>query len=236
LASRICRTLKIDPAPVLAALPAATKPVLLSVSEFGMQAGSQPINRVLQISALRRLSRPVVFFGGVVVVGALSIWFTPGVGDLGLKAAYDEEIRGAVASSVSAPVWSASAAAGSPEVGASASSPALMAANGLPPEFASNTADQRALSAGPTVEAAVLTQPGIVQFNAKGDSWVEVTDANGTVQLRKTLAMGDSVQVAGASPLKVVIGRADATSVMVRGVPFGLFSVTRDNVARFEVR
>jgi len=34
----------------------------------------------------------------------------------------------------------------------------------------------------------------------------------------------------------VVIGKADATEVFVRGKPFDLAPVTRENVARFEVK
>jgi cytoskeleton protein RodZ len=44
------------------------------------------------------------------------------------------------------------------------------------------------------------------------------------------------VSVSGALPLSVVIGRADVTEVFVRGKPLELASVSRENVARFEVK
>jgi Domain of unknown function (DUF4115) len=37
-------------------------------------------------------------------------------------------------------------------------------------------------------------------------------------------------------PLVVVIGRADTTRVMLNGQPYDLKNVTKENVARFEVR
>jgi cytoskeleton protein RodZ len=33
-----------------------------------------------------------------------------------------------------------------------------------------------------------------------------------------------------------VVGRSDVTEVSVRGKPFGMAAVTRENVARFEVK
>jgi len=76
----------------------------------------------------------------------------------------------------------------------------------------------------------------VLAFKARGTSWVEVTDAQGVVQLRRTLVTGETVGVSGALPLSVVVGRADVTDVMVRGKPFSLETVARENVARFEVK
>jgi cytoskeleton protein RodZ len=56
------------------------------------------------------------------------------------------------------------------------------------------------------------------------------------LQLRKTLEAGESVQLAGALPLSVVLGRADVVDVMVRGERLDVTAMTRDNVARFEVK
>jgi len=77
---------------------------------------------------------------------------------------------------------------------------------------------------------------GVLGFKARGPSWVEVTDAQGVIQLRRTLATGETVSVSGALPLSVVIGRADVTEVQVRGKQFNLDAVVRENVARFEVK
>lgn len=67
-------------------------------------------------------------------------------------------------------------------------------------------------------------------------SWVNVTDRNGNVVLSRTIAPGEAVDASGALPLSVVVGRADATRVQVRGESFDLTTYSRDNVARFEVK
>jgi cytoskeleton protein RodZ len=77
---------------------------------------------------------------------------------------------------------------------------------------------------------------GMLIFKARGSSWIEVVDANRVVQVRKTLSDREVVGVSGALPLSVVVGRADATEVQVRGKPFDLTGIAKNNVARFEVK
>lgn len=76
----------------------------------------------------------------------------------------------------------------------------------------------------------------IAVFNAREASWVQVLGADGVVHLRKTLDAGESVRINGALPLSVVIGRANAIDVLVRGEPFELTPVAKDNVARFQIK
>jgi cytoskeleton protein RodZ len=76
----------------------------------------------------------------------------------------------------------------------------------------------------------------MVVFKAKGPTWVKVVDSKGIVLLSKTIVNGEVVGASGATPLSVVIGRVDATDVEVRGKPFTLTGVSKDNVARFEVK
>jgi cytoskeleton protein RodZ len=84
--------------------------------------------------------------------------------------------------------------------------------------------------------AAPAPASGIVVIRTKGESWVEVVDAKGTVGLRKLMQAGESAGASGALPLKVTIGKVDMTEVQVRGKPFDLKRVSQDNVARFEVK
>ena len=84
--------------------------------------------------------------------------------------------------------------------------------------------------------AGTIPVSGVVVFQPRGETWVEVKDANGVVALRKTLAAGETASASGALPLSVVVGRADSTVVEVRGKAFDLAPVSRDNVARFEVK
>ena len=73
-------------------------------------------------------------------------------------------------------------------------------------------------------------------FRVKGPSWVEVTDAKGAILMRRNLTEGDTTGISGALPLSVVVGRADVTEVEVKGKPFNLAAIAKDNVARFEVK
>jgi cytoskeleton protein RodZ len=84
------------------------------------------------------------------------------------------------------------------------------------------------------VSTLKLMQP-VVVFKARGSTWIEVTDAKGTVLLRRTLAASEAAEVLGDLPFAVVVGRADHTDVWVRGALFSLEAHTQDNVARFKV-
>jgi cytoskeleton protein RodZ len=92
------------------------------------------------------------------------------------------------------------------------------------------------VAASRPASAPSLPSTGTVVFKARGVTWVKVVDAKGVVQLSKTLTAGEVVGASGAAPLSVVIGRVDATDVEVRGQTFSLSPVSRDNVARFEVK
>ena len=85
-------------------------------------------------------------------------------------------------------------------------------------------------------DPAPAAAAGTVSFKARAPSWVEVTDAKGVVAVRKVLAAGEATGASGALPLRVTIGKVDSTEVEVRGQPFDLRPVSRDNVARFEVK
>jgi len=93
----------------------------------------------------------------------------------------------------------------------------------------------------PALAASTATQAGkgpnteMLVFTATDSTWVEVTDARGKVLIRQMLVPGEVAGVSGALPLSAVVGRADRTRVLVRGKPFALTPIARDNVARFEV-
>jgi hypothetical protein len=121
---------------------------------------------------------------------------------------------------------------------ASATPSAGLTVTPLPPKSMAN----ENLAAAASSSSLPVTVPGsgattgLIVFNSRGVSWVEVVDASGVVQLRKTMADGEIVGASGALPLSVVVGRADTTEVQVRGKPFDLTHITKDNIARFEVK
>jgi cytoskeleton protein RodZ len=84
--------------------------------------------------------------------------------------------------------------------------------------------------------AQPVSGEAIVVFSARGSSWIQVTDATGAAVLKKELGPGETAGASGVLPLAVVIGRADMTTVEVRGKPMDLAAVAKNNVARFEVK
>jgi len=65
---------------------------------------------------------------------------------------------------------------------------------------------------------------------------VQVKDARGSTVMQKLLQPGETAAADGPLPLTVVVGSAQGTDVQVRGQPFDLAPVARDNVARFQVK
>ncbi len=246
LASSVCRTLKIDPAPVLALLPQTTVPQL-KPDEWGINTPFRAPGDATTVSMWNQLSRPGVLAALALLAGALVLIFFPTM----------ERKEGAGVTS--SEVMVAVVPAQEPQPAVAAEKPAEALAEPVvptPPSVAPAIASKQPVaSVTPPAPGVVAVAPaaspaapavagmpasavgsGVLAFKARGSSWVEVTDAQGVVQLRRTLIAGETVGVSGALPLSVVIGRADATEVLVRGKPFSLETVARENVARFEVK
>ncbi len=273
LASSVCRTLKLDAAPVLGLLPQTTAPKL-TYQGAGINAPFRTPGEGPSPSVWTQVSKQAVLAGLLLLLGALVLIFMPrhdggngksdadtmppsmGEGVKPLPAAV--AMAGSVLADdtkVPAPAAQAHepcAAASSAAAGGPASTPAaatvavplsmapLAPATGNPVPAPASVAATPAVPAPAPVLAAsqpVQAAPaGIVTFRAKGDSWVEVIDAKGTVVLRRLLTAGEVAGASGALPLAAVVGKADVTQVQVRGQAFDLNAVARDNVARFEVK
>lgn len=254
LASSVCRTLKIDTAPVLERLP-QTRSLGLAHQGMGINAPFRAPGDGPGPSLWAQVSRPAVLAGLMLLLGALVLVLLPAVKtgveanspDAAPKAmntlpampAAIEIIAEAVSPRAPVPnptvftVALSSSDGGSPVT--VAGSPSIVAPSSLP---ASALAALQALAvpASPSSAVSPVTSAGIVVFTAKGASWVEVTDSKGVVVLRRTLSTGEVVGASGALPLAAIVGRADATQVQIRGKPFDLTAAAKDNVARFEVK
>ena len=238
LAASICRTLKVDADHVLARLPQGQMP-RLKTDESSLNAAYQGPNFAAQGTLAQRLSKPFVVIGMLLVAAAAFLLVVP----LNNDAVKNETVVDKAAHTPASPVVTASLhpAPNAPAAPAAAEN-SVVPAPGIEkaPEKAEAVAagpapaDAKAPGSGP--ETGALRADGIVVFSAKGSAWIEVTDAAGVVQLRKTLSSGETAGASGPSPLKVVVGRVDSVSLKVRGKDFDLAAVTRDNVARFEVK
>ena len=253
LASSVCRTLKLDPAPVLARLPQSQSP-RLAADPSGLNA---PVKRTAgksgssgsSSSFSAPASRSVVWVVLALLVGALALVFYPRHPTQPEPAGGTSSEIAVVApkqpSEVTEPPTSSSAeavaAAGPAPVPAPAASgasvPAAMRSGALTASAASALNSASAATAASVPASASAVQPAdVLVLRARAQSWVQVRDGSGTLALQRNLTAGESVSVAGSPPFAVVVGRADATEVFVRGKPFDMTTVSRENVARFEVK
>ncbi|MEP6791414.1 MAG: helix-turn-helix domain-containing protein [Ramlibacter sp.] len=247
LAASVCRTLKIDPAPVLARLP-RTGAVRLTDSESGINAPFRSPSDGARPSWLDQLSRPVFLAVFALLLGALVLILLPGTHDEAVATAKSDPTPVSVPMVYQPPAESPPVSS-NPTVpvvaagGASASAAGTTVTKSISPSIMS-TATASAARVVVVPAPAALAVPatgavpanGLVVFKARGESWVQVTDAKGVVILRKLLLPGETAAASGATPLAVTVGSANATDVEVRGKPLDLAPYVRDNVSRFEVK
>lgn len=73
-------------------------------------------------------------------------------------------------------------------------------------------------------------------LSAKESAWIEVRDASGQKLFSRLLAGGERVELQGRPPLNVHAGNAPTVSIQFNGRPVDLVAVTRQNVARIELK
>lgn len=219
LASSVCRALKIDARPILAKLPQSAIPRLGTEQPY-INAPYDAPNYARQFVMPSSLKNPSVVAVIVLLFAALFLFFSP-----------KNELVGKGIDTAQV------------DTSSSDISPAVTDSNRVATEVAMPPTGVVSLnSVGHTAELlpslvpAIPPSPDLVSFKVRGASWVEVADARGIIQLRKTLAAGESVSASGELPLSVVVGRADVTEVLVRGQQFSLDGISKENVARFEVK
>jgi cytoskeleton protein RodZ len=87
--------------------------------------------------------------------------------------------------------------------------------------------------------AAASDVPGstaLLSIRATAESWIEVVNGSGGVVMQRVLKAGDVIDFSTSPPYSVVLGRAEAVQVTVRGKAFDVLPYARNNVARFEVK
>ncbi len=230
LAQTVCRTLKIDPAPILALLPPPRGHRLEQVA-VGLNTPFHDRPGSLAPKEWASVANPVLWILGVIAVMTLAVYAAP--------ASWLSLSNGAVTRPRPADKVETVVAAPAPTVAvdtpyaASAASPteAAVAAGALAPA---------AIEPGAVAPAApdavvVAAASGVLQFRATAQTWVDVTDARGQSLIARLLQPGENVGLDGTLPMKVTIGNVAGTQVVFRGQPYEL-ARTRDNVARFELK
>ncbi len=236
LAQTVCRTLKVDPQPVLALLPQAEPAVLDTVSGALNAPFRERPSREDGAGLAAAAVRPMVWAGVGLLVAAAVVYFAPAH----LWQSAPEAVRMA-AGAASAVLPSRTPATLTETVVAPAPAPlasepvavAAVPVVPLPPAAsAAPTMAEAPLDAAP---AAPLT-PRLVQLRAEDDSWVEARDARGQVVFSRIVQRGEAVGFDGALPIRLTVGNAPATRVSLRGKAVDLGPSTRENVARIELQ
>ena len=263
-AGSVCRTLKIDAAPVLAALPPGALPRLAQNSEG--------INTRLRDERSRGLftllgGKPIALAVFALLLGALVLFFLPErpVTEAEPEASTEEmatptevpattvpgstpPVAAPAPAAVVAPAPAVPAATG-PVVPPAASPvpvvpPASTPLSSAPPQppVSSNSSPVAAAALLSASVATPVTPPSataaaeVLVLSARASSWIRVRDSKGNILLKRTLGAGESVTVSDPPPLNVWVGRADMTDVYIRGERFEIAGIARENVARFEVK
>jgi cytoskeleton protein RodZ len=76
----------------------------------------------------------------------------------------------------------------------------------------------------------------VLRVSAQSETWLQVIRPDGTVLMDRLLQTGDVVDMGSAPPYTVVLGRASAAQMFVRGQAIPLAPHTRGDVARYEVK
>lgn len=240
LASSVCRILELDPAPVLQRLPAITAFKVLSQNR-GINMPFRTRTGGHGASVWSHISPPAIWLGLALLLGALALIFLPGIQQemsRYLTAAPSVISSGVLvepASMTTAVTSQVTTDSDGPKAISNLTAPTLpptevQALILTPANFSAAPAQLPSLNIPPVNTNATIT------FSANGESWVNVTDAKGVVVLGRTLRAGETVNASGALPLNTVVGRSDVIQVQVRGQAFELAGVTKNNIARFEVK
>ncbi len=252
LASSVCRTLKIDAAPILDKLPRGHAPQLGA----GSRSVNEPFYAYGKSGALSfpgLFAKPSALWVLVFLVATIAVFFLPQLQKLHLRGGEQAAIDNVTPQIAPVPSSNGPEDAApmlESNMGLEVNVPPvqILESGSAQPVVAASEAEQAMPVIAVTGDGAVAQQADAAPINvgdlgsdvlalkARGPTWVKVVDAKGTVQLMKIMVAGESVHVGGASPLVVVVGAADSLDVSVRGVPFGLQAVAKDNVARFEVK
>lgn len=238
LALSVCRQLKVaDTGAILALLPQSDQVRLGEIPTLRTPFKSPDVT-LAQKSAGVSLPRPALFAGVVLLLAAV-VWFvvperdpaavrvTPVAAPHGVSAVAEPAPAGEVP-----PPAQAAAAGSEPSVTTAPAEP-TDGVSAAPAATAALTPVNPAAAAAP---APVAAANAVLHIRAGEVSWVEVIGASGSQLLHREMVAGETVGFSTDAPYKVVIGRADATQVSVRGKALDIAGFARNNVARFEVK
>jgi cytoskeleton protein RodZ len=243
LAQTVCRSLKIDPKPVLDLLPPAETMNLGAsggtINEPFRQAGGGDEGGWTGAAI-----RPLVVAALLLLLAAMAIYVVPASWWGGGRST-PPDVPVVTTRPAAPPVAAAASASGAvvvlamPEAASAPAAPTTEAARGETVFAAPGGAaapESPSSPATPAAEPVAATPSGALQLRVAEASWIEVRDGDGRLLLSRTVQPGEAVGLDGVAPLRLVIGNAPATTLSFRGRTIDLGPHTRDSVARLELR
>jgi cytoskeleton protein RodZ len=227
LAQTVCRTLKVDAAPILRLLPPPSGGQRLEQVGGGLNTPFRERPGRFVPSDWSNVTTPALWVASLLLAGAAVLYVLPSGWLPGSGAAKAPAVT--AAASVAAP--------GDPTK--------LAVANEAEPAAPLNAASAAPAGAASAADTSIVVEPdalvaattaGVLQLHTSAESWVEVTDASGQSLITRVLQPGETVGLDGTLPLKLIVGNVAGTQVVFRGQPMELASHTRDNVARLELK
>jgi cytoskeleton protein RodZ len=238
LASSACRHLKIDAAQVLDMIPHAHAPTLGGTVDSVNTPFKPDQGGGASFAWLSRFKAPAAWMTSLILLGALAMAVVPDSSqwpgkDLFAKASgwidsFSRPEMVEIDGEVVVPV--------SPQL-----PPSAVADEEIPavvvdvPVVETKPATLRSATEI-DAEPAVAASGSVLHMEATADSWVEVLDGTGKVQIQRVVRKGDVLDFSSTPPYSVVLGRADAVLVQVRGEVFDVSPFARNSVARFQVK
>jgi len=234
LAASACRHLKVDPAAVLEQIPGRVYSPLGN-DRPPINAPFKPSDGSSVGGALAWLSRPIVWGVGLLLLAAVAVALFP----QGWISRFQTEIAPATETPITTPGGEMeSVVTGNSDGAPGANLPFVVPTETAPTASLSGLLAETPLNAQPAVTGPIPTAvgSGLLSIRAVGESWIEVINGSGVQVLQTVLKPGEVLDFSNAPPYSVVLGRADAVQVTVRGQPFDVMSYARNSVARFEVK
>lgn len=246
LAQAVCRSLKIDPTPVLAMLP---KPLGMQLEKHQSTLNAPFHERAtkssrLLDSKLRGSGLLVqVWLPVFLILGAAVVYWMPA--DFFAWRSWQRvlptettviepapEVAGISQAMVEVPVAAVSSEPSQAASQAVLTEPAPVSE----PTPASMNSQAAAAVAHTSADAVVAAPAPLLELLVRGDSWIEVRDGSGNRLLGRRVEAQESIALNGSLPLRLTIGNASHTTVRFRGELIDLLPMTRNNVARLELK
>lgn len=232
LAQTVCRTLKIDPVPILALLPPPNGHRLEQVAEgLNMPFRERPGRFVPKEWA--SLTSPTLWLAALLVVAAAAMYVMPAGWLPFLKTVKSvksvESVTTGAAAQPAGPLATAVESVPTSNVEPAASAGDATMTQGV------TTAAETTI-ATPVGGESAAPALAVLQMRTTAQSWIDVTDARGHSLISRMVQPGEQVDLDGAVPLKLRIGNAGGTQLLFRGQPVALAAFTRNNVAQLELK